>query len=134
MDRRGLDLEALSKVGGDLHFFLQRCTYLAENPEVPPPVGAGFLRWDNRSVVIFTVLTGAILEVWATGGGQDIHLPKRPGETVELQLLLAREPESGPGRQLLLRASTRERLEQLDGQWRWSLAFTGASINAACTP
>jgi hypothetical protein len=127
-----LDLEkALSKLGGDLHFFLQRCVYLSDHPDVPTPVGAGF-RWDSHGVEVFTVLTGAILEVWASGGGQDIRLPNREGETVELELLLGREPASGSGREFLVRAATNERLEQADGGWRWSLAFTGPSINAAC--
>ena len=130
MDRGRLDAEAaLSKLGGDLSYFLQRCTYLVENPAVPPPVGTGF-RWDNRSVKVFTSLLGAILEVWASGGGQDIRLPDQSGATVELELFLAREPGPGPGRELLLRASTRERLEKVDDRWRWSLAFTGASIDA----
>lgn len=130
MDRLDSE-EALAKLGADLQFFLQRCVYLADHPEVPPPVGAGF-RWDSHGAQVFTVLTGALLEVWASGGGQDILLPHREGKTVELQLLLAREPASGSGRALLIRASTKERLEQVDGGWRWSLAFTGASINAAC--
>ena len=52
MDR--LDSQkALSKLGGDLHFFLQRCVYLTDHPEVPPPVGAGF-RWDSHGVEVFT--------------------------------------------------------------------------------
>jgi hypothetical protein len=125
--------KALSKLGGDLHFFLQRCVYLTDHPEVPPPVGAGF-RWDSHGVEVFTALTGAILQVWASGDGQDIHLPHREGKTVELQLLFAREPASGSGRELLIRASTKDKLEQVDAGWRWSLAFTGASINAACKP
>ena len=123
--------EALSKLGGDLHFFLQRCVYLAEHPEMPTPVGASF-RWDSHGVQVFTVLTGAILDVWASGGGQGFLLPNREGETVEVQLLLEREPTSGAGRELLVRASTTERLEPVDRGWRWSLSFTGASINAAC--
>jgi hypothetical protein len=124
--------EALSKLGGDLHFFLQRCFYLADHPEVPTPVGAKF-RWDIHGVHVFTVLTGA-LEIWASAGGRDIRLPNREGEIVEIELLLAREPASGSGRDLLVRASSKERLQELDGGWRWSLAFTGASINAACKP
>lgn len=130
----GLDSEkALSKLGGDLHFFLQRCVYLAEHPQVPTPVGARS-QWDIHGVQVFTVLTGALLEVWASGSGQDIQVPNREGKTVELQLVLAREPASGSGRELLVRASSKERLEEVDGGWRWSLAFTGASINAACKP
>ena len=124
---------ALAKLGVDLHFFLQRCVYLADHPQVPPPVGAKF-PWDVHGAHVLSVLTGALLEVWASGAGQGIHLPHREGESVEIELLLAREPASGPGRELLLRASTKDRLEHEDGAWRWSLAFTGASINAACKP
>ena len=119
---------SLEQLGSAVLYFVQRCTYLDQHPEIPPPAGAPFA-WGNREAQLYSLLTGALFDVWARAGGMDLKLGHGMGGTVELTLTFARSPVGSPGYLALTRLASGPTLKEASGAWEWALRVTGASIN-----
>ncbi len=124
---------ALSQLGGDIHFFLQRCVYISQNPGPNPPVGKR-PGWTDRDAYLMTVLTGGLFNIYGSCRGVLLRLGSTEGQTVHLEMKLKLSPEGTDCFEFLNQLASRHKLRCESSVWTYEFEATGKSLLAGLPP